>query len=294
VKGERRHYVDEYPAGDLDEQLHAAAFLAHPYRWPIVGWPEDLDAMSVDDIRDYFRIHYRPGNATVAVAGAVDPQRTLDEVERVLGALEPGPPQPPVVRSEPAQRGQRRLSLRREAQLAMIGAGFHVPDSSSPDVAALEVLQAILSDGDSSRLRRALVLEGELAVDVGLGFPWALDPTLLTVELTVRHGVDPARAEATLHETLASLEARPPDERELRKAKNGLVAFHWRQLKTNEGRAEMLCRFEALRCGAEGLFHFPEEIEAVTVDDVVRVARETFRTDNRTVAVLEPLTRGPA
>lgn len=289
VKGERRHHVDEHPAGDLDEQLHAAAFQAHPYRWPVIGWPADLDAIGVADLQDYFRVHYSARNATVAVSGAVDPEATLDAVEASFGRMDPGPEQPAVVRSEPEQRGERRLVLRREAQLPSISVGHHAPAATSPDLPAIEVLQAVLSDGDSSRLQRSLVLEKELAVDVGFGFPWALDPTLASIDLTLRQGIEPARAEEALHDVLAELTTDPPTEREMMKARNVLEAYHWRQLKTNEGRADVLCRCAVLLGDAEALFDLPRRYEAVTADEVVEVASRLFHPDRRTVAVLEPL-----
>ena len=292
VKGERRHSVDEYPAGDLDEQLHAAAFQAHPYRWPVLGWPADLDAIGVDELENYFRVHYAARNATVAIAGAVDAEATLDAVEAAFGQLDAGPEQPPVVRSEPEQRGGREVVLRREAQLPMVAIGYHVPEARSADLPALEVLQAILSDGDSSRLQRRLVLEQELCIDVGYGFPWSLDPTLLTIDLSLRHGVEAARAEAGLHEVLASLQSEPPNEAEMRKARNVLEAHHWRQLKTNEGRADVLCRCEVLLGDAEALFDLPDRYAAVTAEQVVEVASRIFRDDSRTIARLEPTDGG--
>jgi zinc protease len=290
VKGERRHHVDEYPAGDLDEQLHAAAFQAHPYRWPVIGWPADLDAIGVPELEDYFRTHYCARNATVAVAGAIDAEAALDAVEAAYGLLEEGPVQPPVVRSEPEQRGERRVVLRREAQLPVLALGYHAPPASSPELPALEILQAILSDGDSSRLQRRLVLEDELAVDVGFGFPWALDPTLLTVDLTLRRGVEAARAEAVVDEVLGSLVSKPPDEKEMQKARNVIEAYHWRQLKTNEGRADVLCRCAVLLGDAEAFFDMPQRYAEVTADDVAALAAGLFRRDGRTVALLEPLT----
>ena len=204
-------------------------------------------------------------------------------------ALDAGPVQPPVVRSEPEQRGERRVSLRREAQLPLIAIGYRVPEARSADLPALEVLQAILSDGDSSRLRQRLVLREELAVDVGFGFPWALDETLLTIDLTLRQGVEPARAEAALRATLRELAENEPSAAELRKASNTLEAFHWRSLKTNEGRADTLCRCAVLLGDAEALFEMPERYAAVTAAEVSALAARVFRDERCTVAELEPL-----
>ena len=126
-------------------------------------------------------------------------------------------------------------------------------------------------------------------MDLGFGFPWALDPTLLTIDITLRQGVEPARAEAALGEVLRSLAAQPPTEREMRKARNTLEAYHWRQLKTNEGRADTLCRCALLLGDAEALFEMPERYAAVEAGEVAALAARLFRDEHRTVAELEPL-----
>ena len=289
VKNERRHSVDEYPPAVLDERLHAEAFTEHSYRWPVIGWPEDLDALTLDAVRDYFALHYRPANAVVGGCGAVQPEAALDAVEASLGRLAGGPPQPPVELAEPEQRGERRFRFSREAQLPLVALGLRCPAASSPRLPALEVLQSVLGDGESSRLRQRLVHDEELAVDVGLGFPWALDPTLFVVEGTLREGVEPERFEAALWEELAGAASRPPGERELRKAKNGLAAYHWRQQKTNEGRADLLCRCEILLGDAAALDELPARYEAVTSEEVAVAAAALFREEARTVGILDPV-----
>lgn len=288
VKEERRMRVDDSPAGLLHEHLLALAFLAHPYRWPVIGWMADIEAMDVDDINEYFRLHYTPGNATVAVCGAIDPDRAADEISEALGDLPAGPEQPPVVRSEPPQRGERRADVRKEAQIPLVAMAFHGPDARSPDCPALDVAQTILSHGDSSRLQRRIVLEEGLAIDVGLDFPWTIDPGVFTAHLSVRPGVEPERAEAALCEEFERLAREPVSDDTLRRAKNQLEADHWRMMKTNEGRADLLCNFEVLCGDHAGLFELPARYEAVTAEDVQRVASEVFRPENRTVVTLRP------
>ena len=289
VKEERRLRTDESPMGMLHEHLFATAFMAHSYHWPVIGWMADIDAIDVPDINDYFRTYYAPNNATVVIAGAVDPEETLAKVEAVMGALSAGPPIPHVVRSEPEQLGERRFIVKKEAQVVSLAMAFHGCDSSSPDLFATDVLQAALEDGDSSRLRRRLLLEEELVVHVDADFPWMLDPGLFCLYATVRPGVDPARVEAVLIEELERTASEPLGEIELRKVKNQLQADYWRRLKTNEGRADMLCSSAILLGSPEAFFDLPARYEAVTVEDVQRVASGLFRDTNRTVGVLQPL-----
>lgn len=289
VKEERRLRTDESPIGALYELLYAAAYMAHPYRWPVIGWMADIEAIAVHDIKEYFRIHYQPANAIVAVAGAVDPQRAIDEIQQWIGPLPRGPMAPPVVRSEPEQHGERRVVLRKEAQLVTFLTAWHACAADSADLHATDILQGILSGGDSSRLRRRLVLDDDLAVDVHVDFPWTLDPGLFSISVTVRPDADPNRVEAALLEEVARISSEPPSAGELRKVKNQLTADCFRRMKTNEGRADMLASHEALFGDHAAIFDLPARYEAVTVDDVVRVASRSLRPDSRTVAWLDPV-----
>ncbi len=290
VKEERRMRTDESPVGALYEHLYATAYMAHPYRWPVIGWMADIDAISTRDIEDYFRVHYSPRNAVVTVAGDVEPEAALDAIEAAFGGIPNGPPQPPVVRSEPPQRGERRVTLRKEAQLPTLMVGYHACDALSPDLAAHDVLQVILDAGESARLRRSLVLDASLAVDVHADFPWTVDPGLFVVSLTLRPDVEIARVEDALSAQLDRLRREPPSERELAKAKAQLAADQFRRMKTGEGRADMLGLAACLLGSPDRLFDLPGRWEAVTADDVVRVAEELFAPDNRTVAILDPIT----
>ena len=295
VKEERRTRTDESPIGALFEHLYAGAYLAHPYRWPVIGWMADIDAISVQDIQDYFRLHYQPANAVVALCGAIDPERAIEQVARRLGDLpSPGVMPGPVVRSEPPQRGERRIVLRKEAQLVTFLEAYHAVPADSSDLHVLDIIQAILADGDSSRLRRRLVLEDDLAVDVHVDFPWMMDSGLFVLSTTVRPEADAARVQAVLDEELARFVSEPPDANELRKAKNQLQADCFRRLKTTEGRADMLAMHEVLFGNHAALFDTPAKFEAVTIEDVVRVASSVLRPDNRTVAWLDPIASSDA
>ena len=292
VKEERRLRTDESPIGALYEHLHAAAYMAHPYRWPVIGWMADIEAISVPDIEEYFRIHYSPRNAVVTIAGDLEPARALDAIAEAMSDLRNGPPQPLVVRSEPEQKGERRVVLRKEAQLPTFLAAWHACDALSPDLPAFDIIQEILDAGDSSRLRRALVLDADLAVDVNVDFPWTIDPGIFVVAVTLRPGVEVERAEAALFAVLESLGQQPPSEREMSKARAQIVADFWRRFKTNEGRADMLGSAVALQGGVDALFAMPDRWRAVTAEDVQRVARATFSPERRTIALLDPLSSG--
>src|SRR6266705_144990 len=148
------------------ELLEGAAYLAHPYRWPVIGWPADLDAITVKDCDDYFRVHYAPNNATIILVGDFKPDRAIALISKAYGSIPSQPPAPAVVRDEPEQQGERRAILKRAAQLPAVAFAYHVPPTSSDDLFALDLLQIILGEGESSLLARHLVHDKELETRV--------------------------------------------------------------------------------------------------------------------------------
>jgi zinc protease len=167
VKEERRMRTEDDPQGTLVEHLYATAFMANPYRWPVIGWMDDLDRLSAEDIRRYYQRHYTPGDAVLVIVGDIDPKATLARIEQVFGPVS-GPPAPArLVTQEPPQRGERRVTVKKPAQLPAVMVGYHVPNFKHPDAYALSVLVGLLADGPSSRLHRSLVYERQVALDAG-------------------------------------------------------------------------------------------------------------------------------
>jgi predicted Zn-dependent peptidase len=165
---------------------------------------------------------------------------------------------------------------------------YHVPESKHPDRPALQVLQTLLSQGQSSRLYRRMVDLEQLALSVGGSAGDSIDPATFTFSIQPRSGVDPAATEKALYEELARLQADPVPAAELRKAKNQILANLYRQLKTIEGRASLLGRYEVFLGDSSKLLTADKEIEAVTAADIQRVAKQYFQPRNRTVATLMP------
>jgi zinc protease len=288
VYSERRSSVDNSNFGLLSELARATAFAAHPYHWPVVGWPSDIESWSMDDLKNHFRMGYAPNNCVLVTVGDV----TFDGVMALAHKyLEPIPRQepPPAVRTkEPVQQGERRVVLSKPAQLPIIMVLFHVPETKSPDTAPLQVLQTILTNGQSSRLYSRMVDREQLAVSVNGGMASALDPTVFQFMIQPRSGIDPTAAEKALYDELTRLGTEPVSDSELRKAKNQMLAQFYRGMKTIEGRANALGTFEVFQGDYVKLFETDKRIEAVTASDLQRVAKQYFTGKNRTVATLIP------
>ena len=187
VMEERRLRTENSHFGLLEEQLESLVFQAHPYRWPVIGWMDDIARIGREDCLAFFRTYYAPGNASIYVCGDVDPDDLLRRIEAAYGPIPAGPPVPPPIGGEPPQRGERRASIRHPAHASAMLAGFRGPAAREPDTAVLDVLQACLASGEGSRLRRSLVQDQEVAVSVGVGFDLARRPGSVP-------GVDGARA----------------------------------------------------------------------------------------------------
>ncbi|MEK7715573.1 MAG: pitrilysin family protein [candidate division NC10 bacterium] len=164
---ERRTRTEDDPSGFLGEEVSSIAFKAHPYGYPIIGWMEDLKRLTPDEIRAFYRTYYVPNNAIVVAVGALRPEAALERIKRPLGRIPRGPAPPAVLAVEPPQNGERRVLVRKQAELPIVYLAWHVPNHRAEDAAALEVLSTVLSGGRASRLYKQLVYERQLAREAG-------------------------------------------------------------------------------------------------------------------------------
>ncbi len=288
VYSERRTSVDNNNQGILYEQLNAAAFTAHPYHWPVVGWPSDIEAWTQQDLKDYFAIGYAPNNCTMVVVGDVTVARIMELAKKYIEPIPRHDPPPPVRTKEPEQLGERRLTVKKTAQLPIQMVAYHVPEARNPDSIVLDVLATVLSRGQSSRLYKRMVDEEPLALSVNGGTNDALDPSLMIFTIHPRNGVDPAKTEKVLYEELERLQNVEVSTRELQKAKNQLLTEHYNELKTIAGRANLMGTYEVMLGDYTKAFTIDKNYEAVTAADIQRVAKKYLIEKNRTVATLIP------
>jgi len=288
VYSERRTSVDNSNRGILAEQLQAAAFIAHPYHWPVVGWPSDIEAWTQQDLKDYFAIGYAPNNCTMVVVGDVTVAHVMDLAKQFIEPIPRHDPPPPVRTKEPEQIGERRVTVRKAAQLPLQMIAYHVPEATNPDAMVLDLTAAVLSTGQSSRLYKRMVDEEPLALSVNGRAGDSIDPTLMIFTIQPRNGVDPACTEKALYEELERLQTTEVSPRELQKAKNQLLTAHYNQLKTIAGRARLLGHYDVIFGDYTKTFTIDKEFQAITAADIQRVAKKYFTEKNRTVATLIP------
>jgi zinc protease len=288
VASERRTSVDNNNFGVLFEAFTAAAYIAHPYQIPTIGWMSDIEAWTIADLKAHFSMGYAPNNAVLVVAGSVRNSDFIRLAQKYLEPIAPRDPPPPVRTKEPEQTGERRVRVEKFAQSPMLVAGWHVPETAHADYYPLKVLQVVLLEGQSSRLYRRLVDKDELAFAIDGGMELAFDPTLFYVLAQLREGVDPETFEKTLYEELERVRHGLIDDKELRKAKNNLLAQFYRRMQTINEKANTLGSYEVFFGDYRKLLSAPELFEQVTREDVQRVARAYFTAKNRTVATLIP------
>jgi zinc protease len=242
----------------------------------------------MEDLKAHFKMGYAPNNCTLVLVGDIRFDTAMTLAKKYLEPIPRQEPPPPVRTKEPEQMGERRVTLSKPAQLPMLQILYHVPERKHADTPVIQVLQTLLMQGQSSRLYKRMVDGDQIALNVNGGSPTTFDPTVFTFAAQPRSGVDTAVVEKALYEELGKLQAEEVPAAELRKAKNQILANFYRQLKTIEGRANLLGTYDVFEGDYNKLFQADKAIEAVTAADIQRVAKLYFTAKNRTVATLIP------
>ena len=290
VKEERRLRTEDDPQGALVEALFAQAYLSHPYHWPVIGWFGDIDAMTLDDLQRHYDTYYSPNNATLVVVGDIKTDSLLHTITQLFEPIPRGPEPKPIATMEPEQKGERRFLLKRDAQVPFVMMGYRVPNFTSEDSYALDILDSILSHGKSSRLYQSLVYEQKSALAVGSEYSLLqADPGLFYFYALVSPGQKPESVEDALHREIKRLQGDSPTEQELQRAKNQVEAAHVFEQDSNFRHAMLLGQAESVGAGWRKIDQFVERIRAVTTKDIQRVARQYLTEDNRTVGTLIPI-----
>jgi zinc protease len=288
VLNERRQRVDDDVEGLLAEEVYRVAFERHPYGHPTIGWRADIQAITIADARAFYRTYYAPNNASLVVVGDFEPAATLDLIARAYGAIPPAELPALETPVEPPQRGERRARLSKPAAADRVVFAYKAPAQAHEDWIPLLVLNEILVGGPSSRLYRQLIVEREVASSVqGMLAPFS-EPGLYELFVSMKRGSPAAVAEEVVGLCAETLRRDPPAPADLTKAKNRLETDHWAELETADGKAEALGHHETTAGDHRRLFEVARRVEAVTADDVLRVARRYLVDDERTVVVVEP------
>jgi len=289
VKEERRLRNEDDPQGALVETLYAQAFLSHPYHWPVIGWFTDLDAMTLEDLQRHYDTFYSPNNATLIVVGDIKAETLLPTIKNLFEPIPKGPSPKPATTSEAEQRGERRFLLKRDAQVPFVMMGFRVPNYSSDDSYALNLLEAILSHGKSSRLYQSLVYDQKNSLAVGAEYSlMQTDPGLFYFYSLVSPDAKVEAVEEALQREITRLQSEPPSEAELQRAKNQVEASRVFEQDSNFRHAMLMGESESIGAGWRRVDQFLEHTQAITSKDIQRVAKQYLTQDNRTVGILVP------
>jgi zinc protease len=289
VMEERRLRTDDNPQALLLEQLEATAFQLQPYHWPVIGWMQDIARYSVDDLRSYYKTYYNPANAIVVVVGDFNKEKVLPQMEQAFAAIPAGSAPDQHRDQEQPQLGERRIIVRKEAQLASVVKAYHVPNLKEPDSYVLEVIAAILSAGESSRLSRTLVREKQLALSANAENELvSKDPNLFSVSVEVMPGKTVEQVEKALEQEMDALRKELVGARELKKAKNQLESAFVFAQDSLFYQGMLLATYEIVSSWKDADKYVPA-VKAVSAEDVRRVAKKYLLPGNCTTAILLPL-----
>ncbi|MCB1955152.1 MAG: insulinase family protein [Rhodocyclaceae bacterium] len=294
VKEERRLRTDDKPHSLVYEQLMATAFIAHPYRRPVIGWMTDLDRMSADDARNWYKTWYAPNNATVVVVGDVDHDAVFAQVRAAFGGFkaETLPARRTIV--EPDQSGPRRSVVRAPAELPYVAMAWRAPTlrdvGKDRDVYALQVLAAVLDGHEGARIQKHIVRGSQVAVSAGAGFDGtSRGESVFIVDGTPSRGKTVADVEAALLAEIQAVQKDGVSPEELGRVKAQVIAGQVYKRDSLMGQAMEIGAMDAIGMSWKDDERMIEMLRSVTAEEVQSVAQRYFSDETLSVAVLEPL-----
>jgi zinc protease len=289
VKEERRMKIENPPYGRLLELTYDQAFAVHPYKHQPIGSMADLEAASLDDVREFHHTYYVPSNATLTIVGDFDPQQTLQMVERYFGRIpKPARAVPKDIPREPPMEHERRVTLEEPWPLPAVVVAHHITYDGHPDSYPLHMASKILSDGQSSRIFRKLVYETGLALSASGNGNIIEDPNLFFAIAIVQPGKTIPEVEKALVGELERLRNEPVSDHELQRAKNQFARDYIMGRESNQQKAAQLAHAAVIHndiTTADGEFDI---FMNTTAADIRRVANTYFTPENRLVITIMP------
>ncbi len=289
VMEERRLRYEDDPQNLLFQEVVATAFKNHPYRWPVIGWMSDLKTLNPEDLRRHYATYYAPNNAVIIVVGDVKPDEILARIREAFGKIPAGPEIRQQNISEDEQNGEKRVLLKKEAELPVVISVYKTPAVYQEDGPALDILSSILSGGKSTRIYHSLVYEKQLALSAWAGYDgMRRDPHLFYTGATAARGKGIDDVEKALLAEIEKISTEPPSDQEIRKAKNQVEASFIMEQDSFYMQARLIGSFEMIG-GWRMIDTYLEAIRKVTAADVQRVAAKYLVPERRTTGVLIPL-----
>ena len=289
IMEERRLRTEDNPTSALAEVTGAVAYTVHSYRRPVIGWMGDIQKLSREDLQRHYRSYYLPNNAFIVVLGDFSTPEILAQIKTAFSKIPRGPEPPKVKIEEPPQRGERRVILKKEAELPFLLIYYHVPNIQDPSSFALDLLSVVLAGGRSSRLYQELVYHQRIAQSVDADYGGlSADPTVFSITAQVMPDKDPADVERAVDALINRVRSEPVSERELEKAKNQVEAAFVFGQDSVFGQAMRIGQYESA-VGWRLLDSYLAGIRKVAAADILKAAKQYLDTDRRTVGTLIPI-----
>lgn len=284
---ERRMRTEDNPQNSLMEEVNAAAFKAHPYHNPVIGWMSDIETYTRNDLNEYYQSFYSPNNAFIIIVGDVRSDTMIEAVKKAFGDIPRSVIRYKAPTKEPAQNGERRVILRKKAELPYMLMAFHVPSVPNEDSYALEVLAGIL-EGKSGRFYKDIVEKG-VAIEAFSSYDsLSPDPYLLYLGGAVPQGKDIKELETAINNEIKRLKTELPSILEIQKVINQIEASFIKEQDSSFSLGMTIGAFEIL-----GNYKLKDTylagIKKVTPENVMRAAQKYLRDENKTVGILEPI-----
>jgi zinc protease len=279
----------------LENEVWATAFRQHPYHWPTVGWLDDLEAATGADMKAYYDKWYHPRNATLVIVGDFNTDEALHRIEELFDSIPRGPEVNPLRITEPQQRGEKRVVVKKETPVERLLIGYHAPAVADDDSYPLQIIEALLSTGKASRLYQRLIEQDQSVTVASATYSDHIDPSLFYIQAELKPEAKLAEVERAIYEEIDRLKNEAVSNAEVEKAKRQIEAD---LVMSNEeplqqailmGQYETIAFEERVPEQARGYKYLDtilDRIRAVTPEDVARAARKYFTEDNRTVGYL--------
>lgn len=288
VKEERRTRVENSPWGRLMEEFAGAAYRLHPYRNPIIGYDCDLENMTRQKVKDFYRQHYIPSNIVVAVAGDISPEKFIPLAEKYFGGVPSGKKTGRHIPQEPPADCEKRVVITMDSQPILL-VGFRIPDIIHPDIPALDICSEILGGGRTSRLHKKLVTQDKTAVSAG-AWCWAPQyPGIFYLWAVASKGAANSLLETSMYEELENLKSGGIGDSELSGAKARLRMRFLTSLKSRRTVAREIAWHEAVTGSWQNMFGYIDSLDRVEKKDIARVVNKYFLRGNRIAGMVEPL-----
>ena len=286
ILSERSTGLENDPFEELWDAVQGAAFFAHPYRWPVIGYESDIKNWTKQDLENYFHTYYAPNNCLVVIVGDIKFDWVKTLADKYFTPIPSGPEPRDIHTVEPEQKGEKRVFVKRDVPSPYLLLAYHVPQSNSEEYYAIDLLQSILSSGRTSRFYKAIVDEKQLAIDIGAAYWNAFDPTVLWVYAIANQGVQADELEKAILEELDKVMQEGVTENELQKVKNQKLMNFYHTMETINGKANTIGTYELFFGDYKKLFSAPEDYNKVTREEIQQVAQKYFLQANRTVGIL--------